>query len=755
MASYYRSQQLSEIPSFQLSTSDLTILCDGLVSLAEEPGISGWLMACFSEQSFNSLPVEALKRRFHLAHLATETLALAPEELLLLFCCSDLAVLVSASRTEAGMEARFSFDPDLILKVVRSLPSLPRAESVVTELMTRLPYCRCKIDLASRLLLRVLQHHQVSEVSEARMMRLAEQSLDLIYRIQLNPRFQILYISPIVETWMGCTRDELYRDARIAFKHIHPDDAAVLQRMMVEDNAKQGVTLVRFMPASGDPYWIEHRWFVDRSTDRSVIVLDGVGRDISRQKRQEEAIGRTLRAAEENVRAKSLFLANMSHEIRTPLNAVIGQVELLKATPLNTDQQEMLDSVLSAGQILLSHLTDVLDFSRLDAQRVKLQNSPFSPVDAISEAIGLVKDTAREKGLNLLRSYDPSTPALVVGDKPKLIQIILNLLSNALKFTESGTVKLELGCKSLADIVTLNVRISDTGIGFPVDDFASLCLPFSQVDPSTTRKREGAGLGLAIVTRLVELMEAEISVESEPDSGTVFHLSFPFQSAHTKLTWTDKLASDFQAELGQGKQFSTSLAFRELATAETALLAHFNLLSESSAQTLRLPGEPSKTQNDIVLNVPLNPRAFLQTVLGAEPQPEPSDGPDLPTELSLLVVEDNQVNRKVLNRQLENLGVLDVDFAQNGREALEIFRPGRHRVVLMDIQMPDMDGVDTMRRLKELHPRLPVPFVAVTAHALPGDRETYLEAGFHGYLSKPVGLAALRKTLLQVLNDQA
>lgn len=662
---------------------DLDLVYQGLNRVVEEHGCQATMLTCYPPGQDNE-SLALLRERVEYRHFEPGELALPEGEGLMLFVSPVLVVLASARRnSRRQLVSRIGFQEELVAQVLQTLPPPACECPEVKNMLARLAQTEANDQEAFRFLFGMLDHDLVTRVNESRMYRLAEQSLDLIYRIQINPVYRILYISPIIETWMGCTREELYQDARVAFNHIHPEDTRMLQKMMAEDHSKQGVTQVRFLPAQGEPFWIEHRWFVDRSDDRSVIVLDGVGRDITRQKRQEEATKQALRNAEENARSKSLFLANMSHEIRTPLNAVIGQVELLKNTPLNEDQREMLESVLSAGKILLSHLTDVLDFSRLDAQRVKLQRRPFSLVGALAEVLRVVKDTALGKGLELLPSYNPSTPALVSGDKGRFVQIVLNLLSNAIKFTDQGSVRLDLDGHLAGDNWVARVRIIDTGIGFPVEDFEELAQPFSQADPSSTRKREGSGLGLAIVKRLAELMEARITVESVPNEGTCFELEFPF------------------------------------------------LLEPSSSEAV-------------------SPEQDLQSLLSVS-RDQPAPVPPFPPDLKILVVEDNEVNRKVIRRQLSSLGLHHLDFACNGSEAIATLRPDHHNVVMMDIQMPVMDGVESLTRLKQMYPELETPFIAVTAHALPGDRETYLEAGFQGYLSKPVGLEQLRRVLSEVL----
>jgi signal transduction histidine kinase/ActR/RegA family two-component response regulator len=766
--SYFEATLLKELPSFRLGVRDVSAFCQALERLIKEQNLRADMVTSYlateeepDDGSVHPLAIgfddsswEVLRTQTQAVHLDPSKLGMPTTDCILIFVAERFALLAVARREHQEIDIKISFDHVLVERTLELFPLEARRDSTLDKISRELSVRATDPSLSTLFLLRILElEHADREVTaEARMFRLAEQSQDLIYRIQLNPKFQILYISPIVETWMGCTRKMLYKDATIAFAHIHPDDGHQLQEMMRSDNASQGVTLVRFLPASGDPYWIEHRWFVDRSTDRSVIVLDGVGRDITRQKREEEAINRALETAEENLRSKSLFLANMSHEIRTPLNAIIGQVELLKDTPLNNDQREMLNSVLSAGQILLSHLTDVLDFSRLDAQRVKLQSQPFSLIVAVSEALGLIKDSARDKGLVLVRQFADDIPASVLGDKNRLVQLLINLLSNAVKFTDSGTIKLDLSCRVTEDLVTTTILISDTGIGFPSEDLDELSRPFSQADPSSTRKREGSGLGLAIVKRLAELMGAEVSVQSESDVGSVFRVECGFVPTQDKRNWLEVLEEKLSPLLEDFPQeVSCSAAFERTATVERMLLRKFNLLSESAETRLQLPGEPSASAEAITVNVPLRPEVFLRLVLRADRCSPPQAPAPFPSELRLLVVEDNEVNRKVLRRQLQKLGLSLVDFAPNGQEALAIYSPGAYDVVLMDIQMPVMDGMQTLKAMKQHHQGPATKFIAVTAHALPGDRETYLEAGFEGYVSKPVRVEELRRVLAEQL----
>lgn len=771
MESFYGAEILSSAASFRLVLQDLSVLCSGLEWLIKHHGLEGYLLTCYAAEhcrldpqtrdgqmpaGFDSSPLERLRRLAEHAHLEPAALGVPEREWMMVYAAQGFTVLAVARRSAADIEVKVSLEPPTVVHMLTALQSKLSEEcSVMRPLQDLLAGQRVKEGLAGQFALKVMERQQ-SELraagkDENRMFRLAEQSLDLIYRIQLKPSFQILYISPIVETWMGCTREQLYQDARISFRHIHPEDGMILKRMMVEENASQGVTVVRFMPSEGEPFWIEHRWFVDRSTDRSVIVLDGVGRDITRQKREEEAISEALRAAEENARSKSLFLANMSHEIRTPLNAIIGQVELLKRSPLNSEQREMLDSVHAAGQILLSHLTDVLDFSRLDAQRVKLQPIHFSLVDALSDALNLVKDAARAKGLTLSRTFGPELPRVVTGDRGKLVQLVLNLLSNAVKFTEKGGVQLKAETQGGDNDVNLLITVSDTGIGFPPEQFQELLQPFSQADASNSRKQEGAGLGLAIVGRLVELLGGTLEVDSEPGKGSVFGVRLGLEAHPGQQNWIRALQKSLEDELRDSScRFWGTDAFVKSCGLEVELLKRFGLWGERAGALLQLPNDPDGSESGLTVNAPLSPTAFFKFILPGYAVERGQEEASLPADLGILVVEDNEVNRKVIGRQLKTLGLESVDFAHNGEEALHRFDPARHAVVLMDIQMPQLDGVQALEALRKAYPGLKTPVVAITAHALPGDRESYLESGFQSYLSKPVRIEELRKVLQEV-----
>ncbi len=384
-----------------------------------------------------------------------------------------------------------------------------------------------------------------------------------------------------------------------------------------------------------------------------------------------------LRAAQAASRAKSEFLANMSHEIRTPLNAVLGMAELLQSTPLNSVQREFTDTIRTSGDALLSVINEILDFSKIEQGRVELESTPFDIRRSVREAIDIAVPPAAGRTLALRSHVADDVPALVVGDAFRVRQILVNLVANAVKFTERGEVVVtvtRVPGSMPAENERLRLVVRDTGIGIPPERQDRLFQAFSQVDASTTRKYGGTGLGLAITHRLVSILGGQIRVESTPGRGSEFRVELPLVSAQPPPA-----------------------PLRESPAAE-------------------LPFDPTFSQH-------------------------------LP--LRILLVEDNPVNQRVATLLLQKLGY-SPSFALNGAEALAAVARETFDVLLLDVQMPVMDGLECARRLRAEYPEPKRPWIiAMTANALEGDREICLAAGMDDYTSKPVRTpviaAALRK----------
>ena len=391
-------------------------------------------------------------------------------------------------------------------------------------------------------------------------------------------------------------------------------------------------------------------------------------------------------SAIESVRVKSEFLANMSHEVRTPMNGILGMTELLLDTPLAGNQREFAEAIRMSAVSLLEILNDILDFSKIEAGKLEIVPEDFEPREVLDGVLRILDGSAKQKGIGLRSEIDLAIPRVLRGDAGRLRQILMNLVGNAVKFTHTGRVDVAARIVSReSGSLRLRFEIEDTGIGIPVELQPRLFQAFSQCDGSMTRKYGGTGLGLAICRQLVDLMKGEIGVRSRSESGSTFWFELEFQ------------------EPG-----ATAVA----------------------------PGA-APVFADVA--APTEPRAALPCAAGASPASPPA---------RVLLAEDNSVNRRITEHMLEKLG-FRVCVAANGREALEILEREPVACVLMDCQMPEMDGIEATRmlRLRERGTDRHVPVVALTAHAMQGDRDKCLSAGMDDYLTKPFTFEQLARTV--------
>ncbi|MFT3807071.1 response regulator [Arenimonas sp.] len=510
--------------------------------------------------------------------------------------------------------------------------------------------------------------------------------------------------------------------------------------------------------------------------------------------------------------AKSQFLANMSHEIRTPMNAVVGMATLLERTPLDLRQRGLLAQLRASARLLLGLINDVLDLSRIEAGKLRIEQVPFQLNDLFTDLTAVIGERAREKKLEVLFSIEPDVPRALKGDPTRLQQLLVNLVTNALKFTERGEIVVEVGLVEMAgDSARLRFEVRDTGIGIDPQTLPRLFDPFTQVDESNTRKHGGVGLGLAICKRLVELMDGEIDGDSEPGRGSRFWFTARFGLAAAQaMPSTERRPADGLRALVVDDNPSTrevfgsmleSLRF-DVSLAETAESALARLAQDPQGFDLlvidwKLPGmdgieavrqlhrdgievpgivmvtayggeglmrEAEAAGIDVFLHKPVSPSALFDGAMDALGRERGSRmataGSVLAQRLrfepgsEVLLVEDNEVNRMVAQELLAGMGV-DVVCAEGGLDALRILGQRRFRVVLMDIQMPGLDGVETTRRLKRDAELRDIPVVALTAHAMVGDRQRFLDVGMDDYLSKPVEESELMRVLARWLPHHA
>ena len=615
----------------------------------------------------------------------------------------------------------------------------------------------------------------------------------------------------------GYQRSEVDTDRNWWINNIHPDDrepilSSVHNLLAGDKNAWSGE--YRFRRADGSYAFVFDRCYVSRDSFGTPVRMIGSIQDLTVRKQAELEIQRARHAAEAAAKAKTEFLSNMSHEIRTPLNGIMGMLELASQTSLTSEQKELVTMARESADGLFSVVNDVLDFSKIEAGRMELENIEFDVSDTVAEAARTILVRAHQKNLDLTYYVAADVPSHLAGDPARLKQVLVNLLGNAVKFTDKGQILLRVETeKSNASEVALRFSVADTGMGIPPEKLKAVFHAFSQADSSITRKFGGTGLGLAISSEIVELLKGKIWVESEIGKGSTFFFTASFGRVSslnatatpgqrikqrgvrilvlephpesqaflqdTLISWgadvvtaaTADQALQLLGPLSKDRGFSLLLCDSHLPGTDCfALIEQARRLNSSlpevivmltsenyasaiaSCQKLKIAGHLIKPfKRSELLSV------VEEVVLGEARKNEaaqlPSAEPATLRQWNILLAEDNLVNQKVALRMLQKLGHI-VEVVENGQQALEKVQSGSFDLVLMDGHMPEMDGLAATRAIREWekYRNTHIPIIAMTAMAMEGDHEACLLAGMDAFIPKPVIMRILKETIQQVMD---
>jgi len=560
-------------------------------------------------------------------------------------------------------------------------------------------------------------------------------------------------------------------------------DPAAWRAMMIERWQKLSPPPITLRLWNGEYVkLIDHRSHGGDIVSLALNITDTVQYEAKLRREQERA--------ESANRAKSAFLANMSHEIRTPMNGVVGMADLLLDTEMSEEQNLFVNTIKNSGEALLVIINDVLDYSKIEAEKLVLHPEPFDLERCIHEVLTLLQPAAREKGIVLLVDYDLFLPTQFIGDPGRIRQVLTNLLGNAVKFTSKGHVLVRVVGQPDPSHMSCEVRVSieDTGVGIPEDKIDHIFGEFNQVEDERNRAFEGTGLGLAITQRLIQMMQGEIWVDSVETVGSSFGfcLTLPVQEdlmadppslppQIRRVLVADDLEINCTLLQKQMEQMGAEVTICRSGTDALAKATDVDLLlvddamrdldgleltarlrdAKNMVPVLILSSSPSVTEQDPsmrqaqgLLKKPVVRRDLFQKITAAleiveqnntDARSGRSEGPEHLRQMRILAAEDNKTNQLVLGKLLKSLDI-EIMFANNGLEAVDLFQEFNPDLIFMDISMPKMDGKDATGRIRELEfgKQKHIPIIALTAHAIDGDEEGILSAGLDHYLTKPL-----------------
>jgi PAS domain S-box-containing protein len=729
----------------------------------------------------------------------------------------DFAGVLSITRNMAGLEsaAERSMEKSFFMSLVLGLGGLVILAFTLRSLQGSLREAQAAVAQADSLAanLRGIQRKTrtiVDSVADA--------------LVVINAEGTIIETNPAVNDVFGYTQEELHGQnvaLLIHGKHAQPHTSYIQRYLQTGEPNIFGKTLqLHAMRKEGRLIAIEIT--INEASVDDNVLFTGIVRDITQRIQVKEALAKARDAALESARLKSDFLANMSHEIRTPMNGVIGMSQLLLETSLDSEQRDLAGTVLESGEALLRVINDILDFSRIEAGKFSICQSGFSLLALLEGAVELLAETVSDKGLELAFFIDGDVPDNLISDSVRLRQILLNLIGNAIKFTDHGHVILTVSVAERQDAsLLLRFAVQDSGCGINAEDLPKLFMAFSQLDCSSTRKYGGTGLGLAISKQLVNLLGGDVGVESKLGEGSTFWFTVKVTEDAQGEPQPSRMPDGFQMlmlggdpilnqhyaqqmqvwgitplmvaslegllqALAQGQATNLVLvdtdlpypqpdylsgiqavvsAIREYTTAPIVLYGsnkHIHALRDTCFGQVHLLTKPIRyslllrqlERFRYALSVGNTPRPL--PAIRVEKAPEPAAIAPVAalssaerSEVCILLVEDHLVNQKVGLAMLKKLGYGQTDCALNGEEAVRMVQQQDYDIVLMDCQMPVMDGYEATRQIRRLAAAKfkELPIIALTAHAMKGDGEKCFAAGMDDYLTKPVHPEALQKNI--------